>query len=420
MINCLFLCFHSSAKGVWRQVLIRESVRTKDILVAITVKLEDVNEEIYNKELSEITEILKNAKLMNDSKITSFGIQRFDGMSTPDPNEHPVEMVFGKPSLHEKMCGRNFEVNPLAFFQVNTEAAEQLYEKVADVAKLEKDSVVLDICCGTGSIGLSLADKVKKVVGVEMCAPAVIDARRNALNNGVDNTYFICGKAEDVLLKAWKKDDISTLSAEDQIAMTELQKALLDNPIDGSATANTSQQEEENMDITTEAKEEVTGNEFHPGNVSSKIIGIVDPPRAGLHHSVISTLRKCKHLKRLVYVSCDPTGSFVSDYAMLCQAPSTSIKGTSFRPVFSAPVDLFPHTPHCELVTVFVKDELCAIRKAGGNEEKKILEYSKKVEEKVGAPVQIDDNEAMMAEEEEPIVEKSEKKGERRRSCQIM
>ena len=90
-----------------------------------------------------------------------------------------------------------------------------------------------------------------------------------------------------------------------------------------------------------------------------RVVAIVDPPRSGLHQNVIRALRTCKPLKRLVYVSCNPTGSFLEDAVRLC-APqedgSSFARGPALRVVAAVPVDLFPHTAHTELVVLFERD----------------------------------------------------------------
>ena len=76
----------------------------------------------------------------------------------------------------------------------------------------------LDVCCGTGAIGLSMAAAVHKLVGIEICAPAVEDARRNAARNGVANARFVAGKAED------RMDGVlSSLTPEEKAALSNLE-----------------------------------------------------------------------------------------------------------------------------------------------------------------------------------------------------
>ena len=84
-----------------------------------------------------------------------------------------------------------------------------------------------------------------------------------------------------------------------------------------------------------------------------RLLAIVDPPREGMHHECLKAIRNCSRIDRLVYVSCNPVKSLVRDAAILCGAVSNKFFGKSFRLVSATPVDLFPHTPHCELIAIF-------------------------------------------------------------------
>ena len=159
---------------------------------------------------------------------------------------------------------------------------------------LGPSTVLLDVCCGTGTIGLAMASEVRRVVGIESCASAVEDARRNAALNGVANVSFVEGRAESVL--------------------SDILRTLTPRELEG-------------------------------------VVAIVDPPRAGLHPDVVKGLRACGQLRRLVYVSCHAPG-FVSNAVGLCRPPSKSFVGEPFVPLRAFPVDLFPDTEHCELVVV--------------------------------------------------------------------
>ena len=83
------------------------------------------------------------------------------------------------------------------------------------------------------------------------------------------------------------------------------------------------------------------------------IVAIVDPAREGLHPDVIKALRSTKEIQRLVYVSCNPTGSLVKDTALLCCPATKKYRGLPFKPTRAQPVDMFPLTPHCEMVMTF-------------------------------------------------------------------
>ena len=96
-------------------------------------------------------------------------------------------------------CTLKTEVSPLSFYQVNPEGCTLLYSKVQEYAALTGTEKVLDLYCGAGSIGLSLAGSCERVIGVEVVRSAFVDANRNAAINGIANATFVCGKAEDVI-----------------------------------------------------------------------------------------------------------------------------------------------------------------------------------------------------------------------------
>ena len=91
------------------------------------------------------------------------------------------------------------EVSPLSFYQINPAQTTKLYSKVQEYAAPSGSETVLDLYCGAGSIGLSMASHIGKLIGVESVKDAVIDANRNAVINGIVNDRFICGRAEEVL-----------------------------------------------------------------------------------------------------------------------------------------------------------------------------------------------------------------------------
>ncbi|KAL3258996.1 hypothetical protein MRX96_016656 [Rhipicephalus microplus] len=221
--------------------------------------------------------------------VTSFHLQRFDKKRS-DEEQPEYEHIFGTEDIEENLLGLTFQVSPDAFFQVNTPAAEVVYRTAEDVAGLSAETTLLDICCGTGTIGLSLASKVKRVYGVEVCRRAVQNAKRNAELNGIKNASFVLGKAEDVI-----------------------------------------------QDVIRTAGD------------SEEIVAIVDPPRQGLHNKVLRTLRWTSSIKKLVYVSCNPEGA-LQNFLDLARAASNNYRGDPFVLTKAVPVDMFPHTPHCELV----------------------------------------------------------------------
>lgn len=98
-----------------------------------------------------------------------------------------------------------FEISPLSFFQVNPLQTEVLYNKALEYANLGENDTVFDIYCGIGTISLFLAQKAKKVYGIEIVEDAIKDAKRNAKINNMDNVEFYVGKAEEVVPKMYKE-----------------------------------------------------------------------------------------------------------------------------------------------------------------------------------------------------------------------
>jgi tRNA (uracil-5-)-methyltransferase len=284
-----------------------------------------------------------------------------DAESPPNPLVEPVAHI------HDYIGTSKFRISPTAFFQVNSAGAEKLYSLAGDWAGLGPDTLLFDVCCGTGAIGLTLAKKVGMVVGIEMNASAVADAQLNADLNGIKNCRFICGKAEDVisnLLKEYAVEDDDEKISEPE---AENENGKISEPeADGKVS-------EEQVTTTAEnGQQEVTKRRF------KNIVAIVDPPRVGLHHVVLRTLRLHSKLKRVVYISCNPD-SLLANAVELCmpikegpvekQKQRGGFRGSNlgharrrvktlppsepFHPVRACAVDLFPHTKHCEMVMLF-------------------------------------------------------------------
>lgn len=120
-------------------------------------------------------------------------------------------LLYGTPYINDILCGNKYHISPTSFYQVNRSGAEKLYNLAAEMAGLSGNETVLDLYCGVGTIGLSVANKVKKVIGVEIVPDAVEDAKRNAQINNIQNAEFICSDAAaaaDALLKRGERPDI--------------------------------------------------------------------------------------------------------------------------------------------------------------------------------------------------------------------
>lgn len=101
-----------------------------------------------------------------------------------------------------------YRISPLSFYQVNPMQTEKLYSTALEYAGLTGGETVWDLYCGIGTISLFLAQKAKKVYGVEIVPQAIDDARENARINGIENVEFFVGKAEEVLPREYEKNQV--------------------------------------------------------------------------------------------------------------------------------------------------------------------------------------------------------------------
>lgn len=118
-------------------------------------------------------------------------------------NENRV--IYGDGKINDNIGDLVFEISPLSFFQVNPVQTEVLYNKALEYANLGENDTVFDIYCGIGTISLFLAQKAKKVYGIEIVEEAIKDAKINAKINNLDNVEFYVGKAEEVVPKMYKQ-----------------------------------------------------------------------------------------------------------------------------------------------------------------------------------------------------------------------
>ena len=163
--------------------------------------------------------------------------------------------IWGQDYITDYIGNVKYQISPLSFYQVNPEQTEKLYGKALEYAGLQGDEIVWDLYCGIGTISLFLAQKAKKVMGVEIVPAAIEDAKRNAEINGIKNVEFFVGKAEEVLPQQFEKNG-------------------------------------EHADVI-----------------------VVDPPRKGCDEVTILTMVKMQP-ERIVYVSCDPA-TLARDVRML-------------------------------------------------------------------------------------------------------
>jgi 23S rRNA (uracil1939-C5)-methyltransferase len=119
--------------------------------------------------------------------------------------------LYGGGTIFDEMCGNKTAISLHSFYQINTVQAERAYAIAAEYAQLKRDETLLDLYCGAGTIGLSMARSVKKLIGVEIVPSAIEDAKKNAAENGIENAEFICadaGKAARILYERGESPDV--------------------------------------------------------------------------------------------------------------------------------------------------------------------------------------------------------------------
>ena len=224
-----------TGRGLVRHILIRVGFTTKEIMVCLVTNGNKLpHSEILIDELVKIdgmTSICLNVNMENTNRILG------DKCIT----------LWGQSYITDYIGDIKYQISPLSFYQVNPVQTNVLYNKALEYADLSGDETVWDMYCEIGTISLFLAQKAKKVYGVEIVPQAIDDARHNAEINGITNAEFFVGKAEEVVPDIYKKG----------------------------------------------------------GDGSHADVVVVDPPRKGCDQVLLDTL---VHMapERIVYVSCDP------------------------------------------------------------------------------------------------------------------
>ena len=183
--------------GLLRHFYLRYGAQTGEIMVGIVINGND----LPNK--NELVENLKTALGENlKSVILNINRQKTN-VVLGDKNI----LIYGREYIYDILCGVKVRISPHSFYQVNHDMAERLYKKAAEYAEPQGKNI-LDLYCGAGTIGLSMAKTAKSIIGVEIVDAAVRDAEINARENGVTNARFICGDAR-VAAEQLKQENIS-------------------------------------------------------------------------------------------------------------------------------------------------------------------------------------------------------------------
>ncbi|MEE0885078.1 MAG: 23S rRNA (uracil(1939)-C(5))-methyltransferase RlmD, partial [Faecalimonas sp.] len=261
-------------RGLVRHVLIRYGFKTKEIMVCLVLNGDNLphSEKLVDKlvRIEGMTSITYSINRENTNVIMG----------------KEIRVLWGQSYITDYIGDVKYQISPLSFYQVNPVQTEKLYGLALDYAQLTGQETVWDLYCGIGTISLFLAQKAKKVYGVEIVPQAIDDARNNAKINGMENVEFFVGKAEEVL------------------------------------------------------PEYYAAYEREHGTKAYADVIVVDPPRKGCDETLLDTMVKMQP-KRIVYVSCD-SATLARDLKYLCE------NGYEMKKV--KPVDQFPMTTHVEVI----------------------------------------------------------------------
>lgn len=271
-----------SGRGLLRHIYLRYGAKTGEIMVCLVLNGEKMPaEQAFARELTakfpEAVSLFINVNTQNTNVVLG---ERY-------------RLLWGKDTIEDELCGLRFRISPAAFYQVNRNACELLYGIAKEKAELTGNETLLDLYCGIGTIGLSMADRAGEVIGIEIVDEAVKCAAENAARNGIAHASFYCGDASDA-------------------------KKLL-------ATA------------------EAARGKIDPKNATV----IFDPPRKGSTPELINYIAE-REFPRVVYVSCNPD-TLARDCALFREL------GYEIGTV--TPVDMFPRTGHVESVVCLERIE---------------------------------------------------------------
>ena len=234
-----------SHEGWIRNLLVRSST-TGELMVNMVIAYEEKEHRI-----ALLDQLLKSFPQITTLLYTING-KRNDSLHDQEPI-----VYHGKGYIIEKLEELSFKISPKSFFQTNTKQAEKLYAVTREFAELDGSQLVYDLYCGTGSIGLFVSKFAKKLIGVEMVADAIEDAKENAALNGVNHASFFAGDVIDICNDAF---------------------------------------------FSAHGKADVV---------------ITDPPRAGMHEKLVKKLLEIA-APTVVYVSCNPATQ-ARDLALLSE-----------------------------------------------------------------------------------------------------
>lgn len=175
-----------SGRGLLRHIYLRVGEVTGEVMLCLVINGDSLpKEEKFIEEVTSRFEKIASIMLNKNTESTNVVLGK------------EYRTLWGKNGIEDELCGLRFFISPDSFYQVNREGAELLYTKAAEMAGLSGDEVMMDLYCGTGTIGLSMAHKVRTLCGVEIVGSAVECAKENAERNDIANARFVCADAGD-------------------------------------------------------------------------------------------------------------------------------------------------------------------------------------------------------------------------------
>lgn len=189
-------------EGFLRHLVMRRSVKTGDILINLVTTTQSRLDE------SEFVNMILSQKI--DGKVVGILHTLNDNLADVVQSDE-TKTLYGQDYFYEYLYNMRFKISPFSFFQTNTLGAEVLYDQVREYVGETKDKLVYDLYTGTGTIAQMLAPVASKVVGVEIVEEAVEAAKKNAVDNHLDNCEFIAGDVLKVVDNLTQKPDILVL-----------------------------------------------------------------------------------------------------------------------------------------------------------------------------------------------------------------
>lgn len=189
-----------SGAGLVRHLYVRHGVGSGEVMVALVINGDTLPHS------DEFTDALRGAA---PGVVSVMLIKNTEKTNVILGEKSSV--LWGKGGITDTLCKMKFDISPHSFYQVNHDGAELLYGLAAKYASLSGGETLVDLYCGTGTIGLSMAKDAGKLIGVEIVPSAVENARENAKKNGIENAEFICadaGKAANMLADSGIRPDV--------------------------------------------------------------------------------------------------------------------------------------------------------------------------------------------------------------------